>query len=173
MAVQGGEGNQPGFRWDNWKAWAALSTAQFAIILILAAGLAHLIIQREGEDWPDGDALSPLERANRTIQVAAKRWESCRNHTRMLEANTSNLSSQVAELNGRVRLKELENKVLEDELGLLRNWTRRLQDLINRQKEVIVHLQQQQLLVPDCGHQVHLHVGLTSLLLAIIVILQV
>lgn len=75
------EGGQPGFRWDNWKAWAALSTAEFAIILILAAGLAHLAIRQEGEDWPDGGMLSPLQRANQTIQVAARRWESCRNHT--------------------------------------------------------------------------------------------
>uniref|UniRef100_A0A2D4HG01 Uncharacterized protein n=1 Tax=Micrurus lemniscatus lemniscatus TaxID=129467 RepID=A0A2D4HG01_MICLE len=169
------EGGQPGFRWNNWKAWAALSTAQFAIILILAAGLAHLVIQQEGDDWPDEGVLSPLQRANRTIQVTAKRWESCRNHTRKLEANASNLTSQVTELNARLRLKELENKVLEDELALLKNWAQKLQDLINRQKEVIANLQEQQLLIRDSvdtHHQMYLHVALASMLITAIVTLQ-
>ncbi|KAM6465924.1 uncharacterized protein PHA67_011966 [Liasis olivaceus] len=171
------EEGQPGFRWDNWKAWAALSTAEFAVILILAAGLAHFVIrpdwEREGDEWRGCGGLASLERVNQTLQVAAKRWESCRNHTRMLEANTSSLSSQVAQLKTRLHLKELENKVLEDELVLLKNWTQRLQDLNNHQKEIIGHLQHLPRQLPGSGHRVHLHFGLASMLFTTIIILQV
>lgn len=166
------EEGQPGFRWDNWRGWAALCTAEFAIILILAAGLAHFVILR-GEDWPDSRVLGSLKRADQALQMAAKRWESCRNHTRMLEANISSLNSQVAQLNSRLILKELENKVLEDERALLRNWTQRLQDLNNHQKEFIGHLQYQHRLLPGCGQRVPLHLGLASMLLTTLVILQV
>ncbi|KAG8126814.1 hypothetical protein E2320_021913 [Naja naja] len=171
------EGGEPGLRWDNWKAWAALSIAEFAIILILAAGLAHLAIQQGGEDWLDEGVLSPLQRANQTIQVTAKRWESCRNHARTLEANASNLTSQVTELNTRLRLKELENKVLGG-YGSSSFFTVALYIVAtyNRQKEVIAHLQEQQLLIRDSvdtHHQIYLHIALASMLIATIVTLQV
>ncbi|XP_061457790.1 uncharacterized protein LOC133372745 [Rhineura floridana] len=149
------------------KAWIAVSIAELAIILILAAGLGHLATHHERgeESWTDSGMLASLDRVNQTLQEATQHWDACLNRTRVLEGNTFRLSSKMSQLNTRLSLKEFEIKGLEDEVVLLKNWTEMLQDVNKRQKEIIIQLQQQQKRVSGTSCRVRLHSGLALVVL--------
>lgn len=158
----------------SWKVWFAIATAEFAIIIILAVGMAHFALHGErGQNstgLPDRGMLISLQRINQTLEDATKHLEACQGNTRMLEANVSTLRLEMTKLNGSVRLKESENHILQEEVTLLRNWTHRLQNLNNQQKEIIdrFHQQKERLACSSSGSNLRLHVGLTSLVVLIL-----
>ncbi|XP_066492249.1 uncharacterized protein [Tiliqua scincoides] len=157
--------------WGNWKVWFAVSVAELDVIIILAVGMAHFALHVErgwnSTNLPDRGMLTSLERINQTLEDATKRWRACQDHTRMLETNSSTLRLAVAQLNASVRLKESENHILQEEVTLLRNWTHRLQDLNNQQKEIIdrFHQQKERLSCGNSGSSLRLHCGPASLML--------
>ncbi|XP_078235135.1 uncharacterized protein LOC144584007 [Pogona vitticeps] len=158
----GDSDGSPPRRWGSRKLWVAVSLVELAIILILAAGLAHLATHREGEPgpperWPpDGSALPALGEGGRwTLQAATRQWRLCWNHTKILEANASALSTEAIQLGNRLRQKEFDIKALEGELFILKNWTKKLEELNIQQREIITHFHQQQKLWSDSGHLHH------------------
>lgn len=157
--------------WSSWKVWFAVSMAEFAVIIILSVGMAHFALHGE-RGWnatalPDRGMLTSLERMNRTLEDATKHWEACKNHTRMLETNSSNLMLKVTQLNATARQKESENHILQEEVKLLRNWTHRLQDLNHQQKEIIdlFHQQKEKLSCGSGCSNLHLQTGPASLVM--------
>ncbi|CAI7935568.1 Hypothetical predicted protein [Podarcis lilfordi] len=104
--------SSPSLRWGKRKLWVAVAALEFAAILILVAGLAHFAAHHERAtetgNWGEGSnatsSLASLGTVNRTLQAAAKRWESCQNRTRALEANASSLSSEMTQIKTRLGL---------------------------------------------------------------------
>ncbi|XP_053159556.1 uncharacterized protein LOC128348061 [Hemicordylus capensis] len=164
----------PSLWWKNWKVWIAVAMVEFAVVLILTAGLAHFASHeasgyeasgQASKSSPDSSLLTVLDRVNKTLQEATKHQESCQNLTRSLEANTSSLSVAVAQLNERLRQKEMESHLLQERVAILGNWTEELKNLNNKQKEIIAHFQQQQKRLSSGSGLLHLHGSHASLLL--------
>lgn len=71
--------------WGGWKVWFAVATAEFAVIIILAVGMAHFALHEErGQNstgLPDRGMLTSLQRINQTLEDATKRLEACQSNT--------------------------------------------------------------------------------------------
>ncbi|XP_075758908.1 uncharacterized protein LOC142819007 [Pelodiscus sinensis] len=136
------------------KVWLAVATAELAVVLILAAGLGHLVAAerglaarwRECERGAHGDRLvlrGEMASANRTLQETRQAWDECKDHAQGLQKNITNLAQVVTRLKGNITQQEVEKDKLRDEISTWKNTVQHLQEQKDQYRREVSWLQEQ------------------------------